>query len=156
MSAEHTGGATGRIAQVIGNVLDVEFEPGQLPAIMNAIRITNVAIDDQPENLVVEVAQHLGDNMVRCISMDTTDGLMRGMPARDTGAPIMVPVGPKALGRIINVIGNPVDGLGPVDSEHMMPIHRPAPPFIEQDTTVKVLETGVKVIDLLVPFPRGG
>ncbi len=156
MSAEHTGGATGRIAQIIGNVLDVEFEPGQLPAIMNAIRITNVAIDDKPENLVVEVAQHLGDNVVRCISMDTTDGLMRGMPARDTGAPIMVPVGPKALGRIINVIGNPVDGLGPVDSEHMMPIHRAAPTFIEQDTTVKVLETGVKVIDLLVPFPRGG
>jgi F-type H+-transporting ATPase subunit beta len=156
MSAEHTGGATGKIAQVIGNVVDVEFEPAQLPAIMNAIRITNVAISDQPENLVVEVAQHLGDNVVRCVAMDTTDGLVRGMPARDTGAPIMVPVGPKALGRIINVIGNPVDGLGPVDSEHMMPIHRAAPTFIEQDTTVKVLETGVKVIDLLVPFPRGG
>jgi len=156
MSAEHTGGATGKIAQVIGNVVDVEFEPGQLPAIMNAIKITNPVIDDQPENLIIEVAQHLGDNMVRCVSMDVTDGLVRGMPARDTGAPIMVPVGPKALGRIINVIGKPVDGLGPVESEHMKPIHRPAPAFVEQDTTVKVLETGVKVIDLLVPFPRGG
>ncbi len=156
MSAEHAGGNIGKVAQVIGPVVDVEFEPGELPAIMNAIKITNPAIDDREDNLIVEVALHLGDNMVRCISMDITDGLVRGMPARDTGAPIMVPVGPKALGRIINVVGLPVDGLGPVESEHMKPIHRPAPAFIEQDTTVKVLETGVKVIDLLVPFPRGG
>ncbi len=156
MSAEHAGGKIGKVAQVIGPVVDLEFEPGQLPAIMSAVMITNPAIDEREENLVVEVAQHLGDNMVRCVSMDTTDGLVRGMPARDTGAPIMVPVGPKALGRIMNVVGLPVDGLGPIASEHMMPIHRPAPTFIEQDTTVKVLETGVKVIDLLVPFPRGG
>lgn len=156
MSAEQTGGAIGKVAQVIGPVVDVEFEPGKLPAIMNAVRITNAAINDKEENLVVEVAQHLGDNMVRCISMDITDGLVRGMPARDTGAPILVPVGNSALGRVINVIGEPVDGLGPVVSEHHWPIHRPAPAFVDQDTTVKVLETGVKVIDLLVPFPRGG
>lgn len=156
MSAEQSGGSIGKVAQVIGPVVDLEFEPGKLPAIMNSVKISNPAIDDRPDNLIVEVAQHLGDNMVRCIAMDVTDGLVRGMPARDTGAPIMVPVGHKALGRIINVVGRPVDGLGPVDSDIMMPIHRPAPSFVEQDTTVKVLETGVKVIDLLVPFPRGG
>jgi len=147
---------TGRIVQVIGPVVDVAFAEGQLPNIMNAIAITNPTINDTEDNLIVEVAQHLGDNVVRCIAMDITDGLVRGMQARDTGAPISVPVGPECLGRILNVVGRPVDGLGPVNAKHTMPIHREAPTFLEQDTSVHVLETGVKVIDLLVPFPRGG
>ena len=146
----------GKIVQVIGPVVDVEFEEGHLPKILDAITITNPAIDDKEDNLIIEVAQHLGDNMVRCIAMDITDGLVRGMKAKDTGSPIMVPVGEAGLGRILNVVGRPVDGLGPVSTKDMMPIHRPAPSFLEQDTTVHVLETGVKVIDLLVPFPRGG
>src|SRR5208337_15390 len=146
----------GRIARVIGPVVDVEFEEGKLPLIKNALLISNPAIDDAKDNLVVEVAQHLGNNMVRTIAMDTTDGLVRGMPVKDTGNPIMVPVGHEALGRVLNVVGRPVDGLGPVNAKTMYPIHRPAPAFVDQDTTVKVLETGVKVIDLLVPFPRGG
>ncbi|MEW6334994.1 MAG: F0F1 ATP synthase subunit beta, partial [Thermodesulfobacteriota bacterium] len=146
----------GKIVQVIGPVVDLAFEEGQLPNIMNAIAITNPTIDDRPENLIVEVAQHLGDNVVRCIAMDITDGLVRGMKARDTGGPISVPVGPECLGRILNVIGRPVDGLGPLEAKQTMPIHREAPTFLEQDTSVHVLETGVKVIDLLVPFPRGG
>jgi len=147
---------TGKIVQVIGPVIDVEFEEGNLPNIMNALTITNPTINDEEDNLVVEVAQHLGDNVVRCIAMEITDGLVRGMKAKDTGAPITVPVGEACLGRILNVIGKPVDGLGPISSEKTMPIHREAPSFLEQDTSVHVLETGVKVIDLLVPFPRGG
>ncbi|MGB4220188.1 MAG: F0F1 ATP synthase subunit beta [Smithellaceae bacterium] len=146
----------GKIVQVIGPVVDVAFEEGQLPSILNAILVTNPAINDQEDNLVIEVAQHLGDNVVRCIAMDITDGLVRGMNAKDTGAPIMVPVGKEGLGRILNVVGRPVDGLGPVNAENLAPIHRDAPAFLEQDTSVHVLETGVKVIDLLVPFPRGG
>ena len=146
----------GKIVQVIGPVVDVAFEEGKLPAILNAITITNSAINDQEDNLVVEVALHLGDNVVRCIAMDITDGLVRGMIAKDTGAPIMVPVGKEGLGRILNVVGRPVDGLGPVNAQTKMPIHRESPTFLEQDTSVHVLETGVKVIDLLVPFPRGG
>jgi len=147
---------TGKIVQVIGPVIDVEFEEGNLPNIMNALVITNPTINDEEDNLVVEVAQHLGDNVVRCIAMEITDGLVRGMVARNTGAPITVPVGKACLGRILNVIGKPVDGLGPVKSDKTMPIHRDSPSFLEQDTSVHVLETGVKVIDLLVPFPRGG
>ena len=147
---------TGKVIQVIGPVVDVEFEPGDLPEIMNALFITNPAINDQPDNLVCEVAQHLGDNVVRTIAMDQTDGLVRGMEARDSGAPISVPVGKDALGRILNVVGRPVDGLGPVNAKDKMPIHRPAPEFTDQNTEVNVLETGIKVIDLLIPFPRGG
>ena len=146
----------GRIVQVIGPVVDVAFEEGQLPNILNAIAITNPTINDVEDNLIVEVAQHLGDNVVRCIAMDITDGLVRGMQARDSGGPISVPVGQECLGRILNVVGRPVDGLGPVNAKHHAPIHREAPTFLEQDTSVHVLETGVKVIDLLVPFPRGG
>ncbi len=146
----------GKIVQVIGPVIDVAFDEGKLPSIMNAITITNPAINDNEDNLIIEVAQHLGDNVVRCIAMDITDGLVRGMNAKDTGAPITVPVGPECLGRILNVVGRPVDGLGPVVAKTNMPIHREAPTFLEQDTSVHVLETGVKVIDLLVPFPRGG
>src|SRR5450756_1533739 len=147
---------TGRLVQVIGPVVDVAFDEGQLPNIMNAIAISNPTINDVEDNLIVEVAQHLGDNVVRCIAMDITDGLVRGMKAKDLGSPIMMPVGEAGLGRVLNVVGRPVDGLGPISQEKMMPIHREAPKFTEQDTTVKVLDTGVKVIDLLVPFPRGG
>ncbi|MEE9517297.1 MAG: F0F1 ATP synthase subunit beta [Candidatus Adiutricales bacterium] len=146
----------GKIIQVIGPVLDVEFSDGQLPEILTALKITNPVIDDTEGNLVVEVAQHLGDNVVRCIAMDTTDGLVRGMDAEDTGAPIIMPVGEPTLGRVLNVVGRPVDGLGPVEATEFSPIHRPAPEFTDLDTEVRVLETGVKVIDLLVPFPRGG
>jgi F-type H+-transporting ATPase subunit beta len=146
----------GKITQVMGPVVDVEFAPGKLPNILTALLISNTAISDEPDNLVVEVAQHLGDNVVRTIAMDVTDGLVRGMPVKDTGNPIMMPVGAASLGRVLNVVGRPVDGLGPVSQEKMMPIHRLAPKFTEQDVTVRVLETGVKVIDLLVPFPRGG
>jgi F-type H+-transporting ATPase subunit beta len=146
----------GKVVQVMGPVVDVEFEQGELPNILTALLISNPAINDEADNLVVEVAQHLGDNVVRTIAMDVTDGLVRGMQVKDTGAPIMMPVGQASLGRVLNVVGRPVDGLGPVSQEKMMPIHRLAPLFTEQDTEVRVLETGVKVIDLLVPFPRGG
>jgi len=156
MSAEQTGGNIGKIVTVIGPVCDVEFAPGKLPAIMNALYVSNPAISDVPDNLVIEVALHLGDNVVRCVAMDMTDGLVRGMEARDAGAPIMIPCGAPALGRIMNVVGRPVDGLGPINSDKLRPIHKEAPAFTEQDTEVNVLETGIKVIDLLVPFPRGG
>ena len=146
----------GKITQVIGPVVDVEFEPGKLPAIMNACLVTNPAINDEEDNLVIEVAQHLGDNSCRCVAMDQTDGLVRGMQVRDTDGPITIPVGEASLGRIMNVVGRPVDGLGPITSDKSLPIHRDAPAFTEQDTEVRVLETGIKVIDLLVPFPLGG
>ncbi len=146
----------GKVIQVTGPVVDVEFQEGELPEILTALYITNPAIDDTEDNLVVEVAQHLGDNVVRCIAMDITDGLVRGMPVKNSGKPIMMPVGDSTLGRVLNVVGRPVDGKGPVEATEYMPIHRAAPSFTEQDTSVNVLETGVKVIDLLVPFPRGG
>lgn len=146
----------GRIVQVMGPVVDVEFDQGKLPEIHTALTISNPSINSDPDNLVIEVAQHLGDNVVRTIAMDVTDGLVRGQTVKDTAKPIMMPVGKAALGRVLNVVGRPVDGLGPISHEKMLPIHRPAPKFTEQDTTVRVLETGVKVIDLLVPFPRGG
>jgi F-type H+-transporting ATPase subunit beta len=146
----------GKVTQVMGPVVDIEFEQGKLPEILSALLLTNAAINDEADNLVLEVAQHLGDNVVRTIAMDVTDGLVRGMPVKDTGGPIMMPVGEASLGRVMNVVGKPVDGLGPVSHEKMMPIHRAAPKLTDQDTSVHVLETGVKVIDLLVPFPRGG
>ncbi len=146
----------GKISQVLGAVVDVEFEPGKLPPVLTALTVTNPTIGDMEDNLVIEVAQHLGDNVVRCIGMDVTDGLQRGMPVKDTGSPIMMPVGEASLGRVLNVVGRPVDGLGDISKDKQLPIHRHAPSFIEQDTSVRVLETGVKVIDLLVPFPRGG
>lgn len=146
----------GKLIQIIGPVVDVEFSDGELPEILTALLISNPAINDVEDNLVVEVAQHLGDNVVRCIAMDVTDGLVRGMPVKNSGKPIMMPVGDPGLGRILNVVGRPVDGLGPVEATEYYPIHRPAPSFEEQDVSVNVLETGVKVIDLLVPFPRGG
>jgi F-type H+/Na+-transporting ATPase subunit beta len=146
----------GKITQVTGPIVDVEFPEGALPEILTALHITNPAIDDIEDNLVVEVAQHLGDNVVRCIAMDITDGLVRGMAVKNTGNPILMPAGEPILGRVLNVVGRPVDGKGPIKTDEYRPIHRSAPSFTDQDTSVKVLETGVKVIDLLVPFPRGG
>lgn len=146
----------GKLIQVMGPVVDVEFPQGDLPALLTALNITNPTIDDREDNLVVEVSLHLGDNVVRCIAMDVTDGLVRGMTVKNTGQPIMMPAGDPTLGRVLNVVGRPVDGLGPVEASEFLPIHRHAPGFDEQDTSVKVLETGLKVIDLLVPFPRGG
>ncbi len=147
---------TGKILQVLGPVVDVEFEPGQLPEILTALRVTNPGIDEREDNLVLEVAQHLGENTVRTIAMDTTDGLVRGMTVRNTGDVIKVPVGPATLGRIMNVIGEPVDERGPIDSNLHFPIHRPPPEFVDQSTTVEVLETGIKVVDLIAPYPKGG
>ena len=150
-----TSGNVGKIVQVIGAVIDVEFPEGKLPNILNALDIKNVN-NEFATDLVVEVAQHLGDNVVRCIAMDSTDGLVRGMAATDTGSAIRVPVGKGALGRILNVVGRPVDEMGPVDSTVMWPIHRAAPAFVDQSTSIELLETGIKVIDLLIPFPKGG
>ncbi len=146
----------GKVISVVGPVCDVEFPAGELPEIMTALTITNPGIDDTPDNLVVEVAQHLGDNVIRAVAMDATDGLVRGMEVKNTGAPITIPVGNPTLGRIMNVVGRPVDGLGDIDKTNVAPIHKPAPAFVDQSTDVTVLETGIKVIDLLVPFPQGG
>jgi F-type H+-transporting ATPase subunit beta len=140
----------GTITQVIGAVVDVRFE-GDLPSIMNALHV-----DNGGRTLVLEVAQHLGENTVRTIAMDTTDGLVRGAEATDTGEPIMMPVGPETLGRILNVIGEPVDEKGPVTTKMKLPIHRPAPEFIDQSTEAEILVTGIKVVDLLTPYAKGG
>ncbi len=145
----------GTIVQVIGAVVDVEFAGGKLPNILSALEIKNPNNANAPE-LICEVAQHLGDNVVRTIAMDATEGLVRGMDAVDTGKPIMVPVGKASLGRIINVVGRPVDEMGPIETDTYLPIHRSAPPFTEQNTSVELLETGIKVVDLLIPFPKGG
>ncbi len=146
----------GRITQVIGAVVDVEFEAGKLPEIYHAVKVTNPSINDREWNLVLEVAQHLGENTVRTIAMDATDGLVRGQEVLDTGKQIVMPVGHKTLGRILNVIGEPVDEAGPVNNELEWEIHRPAPEFVEQSTTVEAFETGIKVVDLLAPYARGG
>jgi F-type H+-transporting ATPase subunit beta len=146
----------GKILQVLGAVVDVEFPPAKLPELYTALTISNPAIDARKDNLVVEVAQHLGENTVRCIAMDTTDGLVRGMPVANTGAAISVPVGAGTLGRIMNVVGEPVDEAGPIKTEKKLPIHRDPPKLEEQSTTIKQFETGLKVIDLLCPFPLGG
>jgi F-type H+-transporting ATPase subunit beta len=146
----------GKIVQVMGPVVDVEFPPGRLPEIYTALRASNRGIDDREGNLVLEVAQHLGENTVRTIAMDTTEGLMRGQPVENTGDVIRVPVGPGTLGRIMNVIGEPVDERGPIESDIRYPIHRPAPEFVDQSTSVEALETGIKVVDLIAPYPKGG
>ena len=143
---------TGKIVQVIGPVVDIRFSPEELPAIRNAIKIEK----GNSETMVAEVAQHIGDDIVRCIAMSSTDGLVRGLECVDTGAPITVPVGNEVLGRMFNVLGEPIDGLGPVEAEHHMPIHRAAPTFAQQQTTTEILETGIKVIDLLCPYSKGG
>jgi F-type H+/Na+-transporting ATPase subunit beta len=146
----------GKITQVIGPVVDVEFPPGGLPKMLSALRITNPSIDKREWNLTVEVAQHLGENSVRCIAMDSTEGLSRGQSVQNTGAPIMMPVGKGVLGRILNVVGDPVDEQGPVKFEKSLPIHRSPPSFTEQSTRVEMLETGIKVVDLLAPYAKGG
>ena len=149
--------AKGKIIQVIGPVVDIEFEEGHLPAIYNAIRIPRRTNDGKEDNLIVEVQSHLGEDRVRTIAMDTTDGLVRGSDAFDTGEPISVPVGPATLGRLINVIGEGIDGLGTeIKTEKRYPIHRPAPKFKNLSTENEMFETGIKVIDLLEPYSKGG
>jgi len=146
----------GKVTQVLGPVVDVEFPPGDLPEIYTALRVSNPSLGKEEGNLVLEVAQHLGENTVRTIAMDSTDGLARGMPVRNTGSPIVVPVGKATLGRILNVVGEPVDEKGPVKATEHWPIHRPPPSFTEQDVRVQIFETGIKVVDLLCPYTRGG
>jgi len=146
----------GKITQVMGPVVDVEFPPGALPEIFRALRATNPGIDERENNLVLEVAQHLGENTVRTIAMDTTEGLIRGQDVVDTGEVIKVPVGHGTLGRIMNVIGEPVDEAGPIEAEKYYPIHRAAPEFVDQSTAVEAFETGIKVVDLIAPYPKGG
>jgi F-type H+-transporting ATPase subunit beta len=146
----------GKVLQVIGPVVDVAFPGPPLPAIYTALRVTNPGISDKPGNLTMEVALHLGENVVRTVAMDTTDGLVRGMPVENTGKPILMPVGPECLGRILNVIGEPVDERGPVHAKKFLPIHREPPTFVDQSTKVEMFETGIKVVDLLEPYQRGG
>ncbi|MCP3176170.1 MAG: F0F1 ATP synthase subunit beta [Desulfuromonadales bacterium] len=146
----------GKITQVIGPVVDVEFEAGKLPEIYHALKITNPSLGEEEWNLVVEVAQHLGENTVRTIAMDSTDGLVRGQDVMDTGKQIVMPVGRNTLGRILNVVGQPVDEAGPVNTDKEWEIHRPTPEFVEQSTKVEAFETGIKVVDLLAPYARGG
>ncbi len=145
--------ATGHIVQIQGPVVDLGFKPGELPSINNAVTIKDAA---RSIDLTVEVAQHLGNDVVRCIAMSSTDGLIRGMEANDTEHPIMVPVGEKTLGRVFNLLGKEIDEAGPVEAAEYWPIHRPAPTFSEQSAAQEVLETGIKVIDLLTPFLKGG
>lgn len=156
-AAEQAITSQGRIVQVMGPVIDVAFDEGQkLPDILTALTLTNKAIDENPDNLTVEVALHIGDNTVRCVAMDTTDGLVRGQSVTNTGAPISVPVGEATLGRILDVIGRPVDEAGPVKTDKRWSIHREAPKFEDQATSKEIFETGIKVIDLLAPYVKGG
>lgn len=141
----------GKIIQIIGPVIDIRFEDGALPAVYNAIEIPGT-----DTKIVAEVMQHTGDGVVRCIAMSSTDGLRRGMTALDTGGPVMVPVGEATLGRVVNVLGDVIDGRGPIETNLHMPIHRKPPTFAEQQTATEILETGIKVVDLLAPYPRGG
>ncbi len=140
----------GRITQVMGPVVDVQFE-GDLPAILNALETQN-----EGKRLILEVAQHLGERVVRTVAMDSTEGLVRGQEVTDTGEPISVPVGPETLGRIINVVGEPVDERGPVKTKMRLPIHRAAPEYVDQSTEAEILITGIKVVDLLEPYAKGG
>jgi F-type H+-transporting ATPase subunit beta len=143
-------GVFGRVTQVTGAVVDVKFD-GSLPAILNALET-----DNNGQRLVLEVAQHLGENTVRTIAMDTTDGMVRGQEVTDTGEPIAVPVGVETLGRIMNVIGEPVDEAGPIKTQQKRAIHQPAPAYVDQSTEAQILVTGIKVVDLLAPYARGG
>src|SRR6185437_13739719 len=150
--------STGKIVQVIGPVVDIEFPPGKLPAIYNAVQIP-LTIPGEPGEggtLTVEVASHLGDNQVRAISFGPTEGLRRGMEAADTGSPLMVPVGRACLGRLMNVLGEPKDERGPIQTKDRLPIHRAPPSFVDQETQPHIFETGIKVIDLLEPYQKGG
>src|SRR3990170_9007384 len=149
----------GKIVQVIGPVVDVEFEPGKLPPIYSALEVPGAGGKDvfaYSSKLTLEVAQHLGESRVRAVAMAGTDGLTRGMPVNDTGQPISIPVGKETLGRIINITGEPVDKMGPVKTSKTYPIHRPAPSFEQQSTKVEMFETGIKVVDLLEPYTKGG
>ncbi len=155
-TTDYSPNSMGRVVQVIGPVVDVAFDTADLPEINTALLLTNKSIDSRTDNLTVEVAQHLGEHTVRCVAMDTTDGLVRGQTVKNTGAPISMPVGPEVLGRILNVIGEPIDEAGPVTAKTRMPIHRSAPKFTDQAVNVEMFETGIKVIDLLAPYRRGG
>jgi F-type H+-transporting ATPase subunit beta len=155
-AVEHSNLPEGFVTQVIGPVVDVEFSEGDLPEINTALRVTNPAIDDQQWNLVIEVAQHRGDRTVRAVAMDSTDGLVRGFKVKNTGRPICMPVGEGTLGRIMNVIGQPIDERGPIECTRFDPIHRDPPKLVDQDTNVAAFETGIKVVDLLGPYQRGG
>ena len=156
-SEEYPMGKIGKVVQVIGPVVDVEFDEDHLPAIYNAVRITDAGADTGvPVDVICEVEQHLGENRVRTVAMEPTDGMVRGMVAEDTGQQITVPVGVPTLGRVINVVGKAVDKLGPIPVTERWPIHREAPPFDEQSTKVEMFETGIKVIDLLEPYMKGG
>lgn len=146
----------GKIVQVLSAVVDVSFPQGELPAILTALKATNPSINDKKDNLTLEVAQHLGENTVRTIAMDSTDGLVRGAVVANTGKGMMMPVGEETLGRVMNLLGEPIDEKGPIKAGKFMPIHRDAPSFAEQDTTDKILVTGIKVIDLLAPYRKGG
>jgi len=151
-----SAGEKGKIIQVIGPVVDVEFEQGKLPTILNALTTTNPSLSSEKDNLVLEVAQHLGESVVRAVAMDASEGLVRGMEVTDTGSPIMMPVGKATLGRILNIVGKPIDDRGPVNALKKMPIHRAPPAFVDQNTNVEILETGIKVVDLLAPYRKGG
>ncbi|HEY3804225.1 MAG TPA: F0F1 ATP synthase subunit beta [Kofleriaceae bacterium] len=155
-TTDYSSNSLGRVVQVIGPVVDVAFDTADLPEINTALVLTNKSIDGRNDNLTVEVAQHLGEHTVRCVAMDTTDGLVRGQPVRNTGEAISMPVGVEVLGRILNVIGEPIDEAGPVTAKTRMPIHRSAPKFTDQSVNVEMFETGIKVIDLLAPYRRGG
>lgn len=149
--------STGKVLQVLGPVLDIKFDAEEVPNIFNAIRVTSEGFETPIDiDLVAEVAQHLGEGVVKCVSMQPTDGVIRGMKAFDTGAPISVPVGRETLGRVLNVLGEPVDALGPVETEMRLPIHRSAPSLEDQAVETEMLETGIKVIDLIEPFAKGG
>ncbi|MEE9292811.1 MAG: F0F1 ATP synthase subunit beta [Acidobacteriota bacterium] len=149
--------STGKVVQIIGPVMDVEFTQESLPPIYNAVRITSDGFDvPAPIDVTAEVEQHLGEGRVRCVAMEPTDGIVRGMKATDTGSPISIPVGEAALGRVMNVLGKPVDNMGEIKAKQHLPIHREAPSFEEQDTEMKMFETGIKVIDLLEPYLKGG
>src|SRR5678816_42791 len=155
-TTDYSPNSLGRVVQVIGPVVDVAFDSAELPEINTALLLTNKSIDSRADNLTIEVSQHLGEKMVRCVAMDTTDGLVRGQPVKNTNGPISMPVGPEVLGRILNVVGEPVDEAGPVTAKQRMSIHRSPPPFTDQSVNVEMFETGIKVVDLLAPYRRGG
>jgi len=156
-TTDYSPNSIGRVVQVIGPVVDVAFDSAELPEINTALLLTNPSIDKREDNLTVEVAQHLGEHTVRCVAMDNTDGLIRGQAVKNTSAPISVPVGVEVLGRIMNVVGVPVDEAGPIKGDGLRsPIHRSAPKFTDQSVSVEMFETGIKVIDLLAPYRKGG
>src|SRR5437870_4057232 len=147
----------GRVSQVIGPAVDVEFEEGKQPPIHQALHITSKGYDvPSPIDVIVEVQQHLGEGRVRCIALQPTDGMVRGMPAEDLQGPVSIPVGKGALGRVMNVIGEPVDKMGPIESKRRDPIHRAAPSMVDQNTKLEMFETGIKVVDLIEPYLKGG